>query len=177
MRKSESNQGEKPRAARVAQPRACVSLILACGVLLAACGNGEPAARGNGGDSAPQVPVIGTDMAMPVDSPFCSFSAETDETGDTFIFVNEIGENAYHGYAKLNGVVEKLTEVEASFGAGMETRRFVDDDESVELEVILIETQVTDTLAEYTGSIRVIHPLEGDAIRLKGTCRLSEAGG
>lgn len=153
--------------------RQIVPLLLAG--LLAACGNGagdapdETAARST-------VPVIGTGMEMPVPNPFCSFSGVGEAEGE-FVFVNQIGENAYHGYVELDGGVEKLTEVESSFGAGMETRRFVDDDESVELELILLDAGMTDTAAQYTGSIRVIHPQEGDAVRVAGTCRLSEDRG
>ena len=159
--------------------RRLTALIAAAG-LATACGGGDaPGTDKTGGGDTAGVPVIGTAMAMPVDNPFCSFAAAGGDGGpqDAWVLVNEIGQNAYQGYVELDGEVEKLTEVEASFGAGMETRRFVDDDESVELELILLDDGMTDTAAQYTGSIRVIHPAEGEAVRLTGACRLSEVRG
>lgn len=153
------------------------ALIAAAGLVTACGGSDAPETEKTGGDTA-GVPAIGTEMAMPVEDPFCSFAAVGgDGPQDAWVLVNQIGQNAYHGYVDLDGSVEKLTEVESSFGAGMETRRFVDDDESVELELILLDAGMTDTAAQYTGSIRVIHPAEGEAVRLTGACRLSEVRG
>ena len=149
---------------------------LALGLLvLAACSN-ESAELDREPVVDPQdLPVIGTDLAAPVDNPFCAFvpaDAENDDTGP-YVLVTSIGDNAYHGYVSLDGETVKLTEVEAGFGAGMETRRFVDEDESLELEAILLDGGDVDDRAVYTGSIRVIYPAEGEAVKFKGGCRLS----
>ena len=150
------------------------AILLGAGaVLLSACGNGEP--EGAAEESPATAPAIATDMASPVDSPFCYFAAEGKEplTGANarYVFATKVGETVYNGYAKLDGEVAKLTEVETGFGAGMETRRFVTDDDSVELELIMLEAGESEDATSYTGSVRVIYPVEGEAVKFYGECR------
>lgn len=148
-----------------------LAAFLLISAALAACGD-------NNADDDPSVtptpadaPAIAADMEMPVDTPFCSFIADgPDGADETYVFVTDFGESVYHGYAKLDGEVTRLTEVEAGFGAGMETRRYVDDTESVELEVILLDENVDEAIARYTGSVRVIYPVEGNAVKFYGEC-------
>lgn len=151
--------------------RKCVLGAAALG-LLAACGDTPPADP----VSEPEAPTIGTDMQRPVDDPFCYFFAEGSDTSQSgedanYVFVTAMGDSVYHGYAKLEGEVRQLTEIEAGFGAGMETRRYVTEDDSVELEVILLDEQEGATASTYTGSVRVIYPVEGDAVKFYGECR------
>ncbi|MEM5516844.1 hypothetical protein WNY37_07770 [Henriciella sp. AS95] len=146
---------------------------LAFALLLAAAscsGGGSDETATGAGETAEPAPVIAADMAMPVDEPFCAFSAEGSTPDGNYVFVTSLGDSVYHGYAKLDGDVTKLTEVEAGFGAGIETRRYVNDDESVELEVILLEAGETDAGVSYTGSVRPIFPAEGDAVKFEGAC-------
>ena len=144
-------------------------------VMLAACSNERAEMDGEPAMDPQDLPVIGTDLVAPMDNAFCAFvpaDAENDDTGP-YVLVTTVGDNAYHGYVSLDGEAVKLTEVEAGFGAGMETRRFVDEDESLELEAILLDGGDVDDRAVYTGSIRVIYPAEGEAVKFKGGCRLS----
>jgi hypothetical protein len=137
---------------------------------LTACG-GDPASDG---ETAPSTtapaPVIGADMELPVEDPFCTFTAEGGAPEGGYVFVTSVGESVYHGYARLDGETTRLTEVEAGFGAGIETRRYVTDDESVELEVILLEAGESEEAVSYTGSVRSIFPVEGDAVKFEGRC-------
>ena len=146
---------------------------------LAACGDGP--ADAPSGTPSPDAPTIATDMESPVERPFCTFTAENAAIpagSDTppYVFVTAMGDSVYNGYAKLDGAVEKLIEVEAGFGAGMETRRYVSEDDSVELEVILLDAQEGQMTTEYTGSVRVIYPVEGPAVKFYGECQYDEAG-
>ncbi len=144
------------------------ALCLMAALTVVSCGGGDDTATDGATEPASEAsaPMIGTDMEMPVDTPFCSFSAEP----GSYVFVTDFGESVYHGYAKLDGTVTKLTEVEAGFGAGMETRRYVDGTENVELEVILLDQDVDAEQARYTGSVRVIYPVEGEAVKFEGEC-------
>ena len=153
------------------------TLSSVCLVALAACGGGDEA----GETAAPEAmaPEIGTAMESPVAEPFCYFvqeNAGTPLTGPDarYVFVTDVGESVYHGYAKLDGEVQQLTEVEAGFGAGMETRRYVSEEEDVELEVILLDDGETEDAARYTGSVRVIYPVEGKAVKFYGECGLQD---
>ena len=44
------------------------------------------------------------------------------------------------------------------------------------LEVILLDQNVDDPVARYTGSVRVIYPVEGEAVKFYGECRAGNAG-
>ena len=149
--------------------------ITALSVLaVAACGDGPDAPDE---PAPPMAPTIAADMERPAEDLFCTFTAENAATsGGTahYVFATSLGDSVYHGYAKLDGEVRKLTEVEAGFGAGMETRRYVSEDDSVELEVILLNEQEGQTATTYTGSIRVIYPVEGEAVKFYGECRYQE---
>lgn len=152
----------------------CTAMAVLSVLAVAACGDRPDAP----GEPAPATaPVIGSDMERPVEDPFCTFTADNGATsGETphYVFATSLGDSVYHGYAKLDGEVRKLTEVEAGFGAGMETRRYVSEDDSVELEVILLNEQEGQTATTYTGSIRVIYPVEGEAVKFYGECRYQE---
>jgi hypothetical protein len=154
-----------------------IAFSLLAGLVLTACGDGPDSDRA-APPAGTAMPEIGAMLERPVSNPFCSFSAVAADNGETrrdgYIFATSVGENAYHGYAQLDGTVEKLTEVESNFGAGMETRRFVDEDESLELELILLDDGMTEMSGQHTGSLRVIHPEEGPAVRLAGDCKLAE---
>ncbi|WP_300395708.1 hypothetical protein [Henriciella sp.] len=144
---------------------------------LAACGGNGP----DEGETEPEAtaPTIATDMESPVEDPFCAFTAENTDTsgeGGSYVFVTSMGDAVYHGYAKLDGEVTRLTEVEAGFGAGMETRRYVTEDDSVELEVILLDPRDGQAESEHSGSVRVIYPVEGDAVKFYGECDYDETG-
>lgn len=143
------------------------------GLTLAACGDAPEAPEG---DSAPDAPTIATDMQMPVDDPFCYFFPENSDRAQSganarYVFVTAMGDAVYNGYARLDGEVRKLTEIEAGFGAGMETRRYVTEDDSIELEVILLDAREGQMSTEYTGSVRTIYPVEGEAVKFYGECR------
>lgn len=149
-------------------------LLVIPAMLVSACGDGGQAPKDEGSKTR-TAPTIATDMESPVEDPFCYFAAEGAEplTGDAarYVFVTKTGKSVYQGYASLDGEVTKLTEVEAGFGAGMETRRFVSGDDSVELEVILLEAGEDEVATSYTGSVRVIYPVEGEAVKFYGECR------
>lgn len=153
---------------------AAIAALTLTGV--AACG-GEPDAPEDA--TSATAPSIASDMTLPVEDPFCAFTADNaamDGETTPYVFVTAMGDSVYHGYAKLDGEVTRLTEVEAGFGAGMETRRFVTEDDSVELEVILLDQQEGEEAAEYTGSVRVIYPVEGEAVKFYGECRYAVNG-
>ncbi|MEQ9314467.1 MAG: hypothetical protein RLN72_01370 [Henriciella sp.] len=151
---------------------------LSLAAILAACGDG-PADPANEPTQS-EVPSIGADMAMPTDKPFCVFVRE-DHTGPLmgegvgYVLVTELGEGSYHGYATLDGAVTKMTEIEAGFGAGIETRRYETPDAGRELEVILLEQNPdTNDPPQYTGSIRQIFPVEGEAVKFRGECQMAD---
>ena len=150
-----------------------LAALLPVALMLAACGE-DPVAPP---EVEPAAPVIATDMVNPVEDPFCAFIAENADTSGEeipYVFVTSIGDSVYHGYAKLDGTVRELTEIEAGFGAGLETRRYVTDDDSIELEVILLTEQERPTATEYTGSVRVIYPVEGEAVKFYGECQAED---
>ena len=150
-----------------------LAAFLPVALMLAACGEGPATPP----ETAPAAPVIATDMVNPVEDPFCTFTAENAETSGEeipYVFVTSIGDSVYHGYAKLDDTVRELTEIEAGFGAGLETRRYVTDDDSIELEVILLTEQERPTATEYTGSVRVIYPVEGEAVKFYGECQAED---
>ncbi|MGB3625402.1 MAG: hypothetical protein WA989_06235 [Henriciella sp.] len=149
-----------------------VSLVSVLALGLAGCGTGtDENERGSERPAAIEAPVIGTDMPMPVDDPFCTFTADAEAGAPPYVFVTQIGESIYYGYAELDGEVTRLTEVEAGFGAGIETRRYVTEDEGAELEVILLETGAEAERITYSGSVRAIFPVEGAAVKFIGECR------
>lgn len=152
--------------------------LAATGLMLAACGN-PPADPANEPDEG-QVPSIGADMAMPTDKPFCVFVRE-DHTGPLtseaarYVLVTEVGTSVYHAYLELDGEVTRLVEVEAGFGGGIETRRYANEGETREFEVILLEQNPdTDEQPLYTGSVRQIYPVEGEAVKFRGECGLDD---
>ncbi|WP_084395868.1 hypothetical protein [Henriciella aquimarina] len=156
------------------------SVVIATPVLmLAACGDNAET-PGDTGETEATAPAIATDMESPVDTPFCYFTAAEADTPLTgpearYVFVTDTGASVYHGYAKLNGEVTELNEVEAGFGANMETRRYFSEDKQVELEVLLVdetggEAAAGDTIP-YSGSVRVTYPAEGEAVKVRGACR------
>lgn len=156
--------------------RRLAAILLLAG-LAAGCGGGDDAGTPSPDTPSQAAPQIGTDMVMPVDDPFCTFSAEGADTEGSYVFVTALGDSVYHGYASLDGDTVRLTEIEAGFGSGIETRRYVNEDESVELEVILLEAGETDTAIAYTGSVRPIFPVEGEAVKFVGECAAGAADG
>lgn len=150
-----------------------LAAFLPVALMLAACGDAPVTPP----ETEPAAPVIAADMVNPVEDPFCAFIAENADTSGEetpYVFVTSIGDSIYHGYAKLDGTVRKLTEIEAGFGAALETRRYVTEDDSVELEVILLTGQESPTATEYTGSVRVIYPVEGEAVKFYGECQAED---
>lgn len=147
-------------------------------LVLSACGGGDDKRPARDGGAA--APSIGINMKSPVEDPLCYFVADTGSpipvTGPDarYVFVTEMSGSGYRGHATLDGVVTALEEVEAGFGAGMETRRYVNDASGVELEVILLDEVETEASLRYKGSVRVIYPVEGEAVKFYGECRYGE---
>ena len=147
-------------------------------LVLSACGGGDD--KRPAPDESAAAPSIGINMKSPVEDPLCYFVADTGSpipvTGPDarYVFVTEMSGSGYRGHAALDGVVTALEEVEAGFGAGMETRRYVNDASGVELEVILLDEVETEASLRYKGSVRVIYPVEGEAVKFYGECRYGE---
>ena len=119
-------------------------------------------------------PVIG-EMLLPQTDAYCTFSHEGHEfvfdNDDTwrFVFVSPLDGPDTNAQMDVGGQVYDFTVAESgTTDAGHERRIYRSGD--VAVEVIFVEGEAGTEYTNYTGTLRVLEPLQGDFLTYEGSC-------